>query len=50
MLGIIAFEMKDQPRLGVYVTFLLIMAHTSIWIPLAILHRKYIPETSLKVC
>ena len=48
ILGIIAFEMQNQPRLGIYVAFLLTIAHTAIWIPLAILHEKYIPQISFE--
>jgi hypothetical protein len=48
VLGIIAFEMQDQPRLGMYVAFLLTIVHTAIWIPLAILHEKYIPQISFE--
>ena len=48
VLGIIAFEMQNQPRLGTYVAFLLTIVHTAIWIPLAILHEKYIPQISFE--
>jgi surface polysaccharide O-acyltransferase-like enzyme len=48
VLGIIAFEMQNQPRSGVYLTFLFTIVHTSIWIPLAILHEKYISEISFE--
>ena len=48
VLGIIAFEMQYQPRSGIYLTFLFTIIHTSIWIPLAILHEKYIPEISFE--
>lgn len=48
ILGIIAFKMQNQPQLGIYVAFLLTIAHTAIWIPLAILHEKYIPQISFE--
>jgi len=48
ILGVIAFEMQNQPRLGIYVAFLLTIVHTAIWIPLAILHEKYIPQVSFE--
>ena len=48
VLGIIAFEMQNQPRSGVYLAFLFTVVHTSIWIPLAILHEKYISEISFE--
>jgi len=48
VLGVIAFEMQNQPRSGVYLTFLFTIVHTSIWIPLAILHEKYISEISFE--
>jgi hypothetical protein len=40
--------MQNQPRSGVYLTFLFTIVHTSIWIPLAILHEKYISEISFE--
>jgi surface polysaccharide O-acyltransferase-like enzyme len=48
ILGIVAFEMQNQPQLGIYVAFLLTIVHTVIWIPLAILHEKYIPQISFE--
>jgi len=48
ILGVIAFEMQNRPQLGIYIAFLLTIAHTAIWIPLAILHEKYIPQVSFE--
>ena len=48
LLGIIANEMQDQPRLDIYTSFLLTILHTSIWIPLSIWHEKYIPKISFE--
>jgi len=48
VLGIIAFEMQNHSRPDVYLAFLFTIVHTSIWIPLAILHEKYIPNISFE--
>ena len=48
LLGIIAYKMQNQPRMDLYTAFLLTIVHTSIWIPLAILHEKYIPKISFE--
>jgi uncharacterized protein len=48
LLGIVAYEMQNQPRLELYTAFLLTIVHTSIWIPLAVLHEKYIPKISFE--
>jgi len=48
LLGIIANEMQNQPRLDIYTSFLLTILHTSIWIPLSIWHEKYIPKISFE--
>lgn len=48
LLGIVAYEMQNQPRLELYTAFLLTIIHTSIWIPLAVLHEKYIPKISFE--
>jgi uncharacterized membrane protein YeiB len=48
LLGIIAYKMQNQPRMELYTAFLLTIVHTSIWIPLAILHEKYIPKISFE--
>ena len=48
LLGIIAYEMQNQPRLEIYTAFLLTILHTSIWIPLSIWHEKYIPKISFE--
>ena len=47
-LGIIAYEMQNQPRLEIYTAFMLTILHTSIWIPLSIWHEKYIPKISFE--
>ena len=48
LLGIVAYEMQNQPRLEIYTAFILTILHTSIWIPLSILHEKYIPKFSFE--
>ena len=48
LLGIIANEMQNQPRLEIYDAFLLTILHTSIWIPLSIWHEKYAPTISFE--
>ncbi|MFL2961197.1 MAG: acyltransferase [Candidatus Thalassarchaeaceae archaeon] len=48
LLGIIAYEMQNQPRLEIYNAFLLTILHTSIWIPLSIWHEKYAPTISFE--
>jgi len=40
--------MQDMPRLEVYLAFITTIIHTAIWIPLAILHEKYIPKVSFE--
>ena len=48
LLGIIAYEMQHEARLEIYTAFILTIIHTSLWIPLAILHEKYIPKFSFE--
>lgn len=48
VLGVVALKMQDQTKLGIYAAFVLTMFHTFIWIPLAILHEKYIPNISFE--
>jgi hypothetical protein len=48
LLGIIAYEMQNESRLEIYTAFILTIIHTSLWIPLAILHEKYIPKLSFE--
>mgnify|MGYP006183964805 CR=1 FL=1 len=48
VLGAFALKMQDESRLGIYLAFILTMFHTFIWIPLAILHEKYIPNISFE--
>ena len=48
ILGFVAYFMQDMPRLEVYLAFITTIIHTAIWIPLAILHEKYIPKVSFE--
>ncbi len=48
LLGIVAFNLQDRAQLGIYVAFTATIFHTLIWIPLAILHEKYIPNISFE--
>ena len=48
LLGIVAYKMQDQDRLGIYTAFILTILHTSIWIPLSIWHEKFIPKISFE--
>ena len=48
VLGFIAYSMQNSPRLEIYLAFFTTIAHTAIWIPLAILHEKYIPKFSFE--
>ena len=48
ILGFVAYFMQNLPRLEVYLAFITTIIHTAIWIPLAILHEKYIPKVSFE--
>ena len=48
ILGFVAYFMQDLPRLEIYLAFITTISHTAIWIPLAILHEKYIPKLSFE--
>ena len=48
ILGFVAYFMQDLPRLEIYLAFITTIVHTAIWIPLAILHEKYIPKLSFE--
>ena len=47
-LGIIAYYIQDSPRLEIYLAFTVTIVHTAVWIPLAIIHEKYIPKFSFE--
>ena len=47
-LGIIAYYIQDSPRLEIYLAFTVTIVHTAVWIPLAMIHEKYIPKFSFE--
>lgn len=48
MLGAVASMMEGEPRLGLVTAFALTIAHTLVWIPLAIWHQRHIPDLSFE--
>ena len=48
VLGAVASAMQGEPRLELVPAFAATIAHTLIWIPLAVWHQKHIPEVSLE--
>ena len=48
VLGAVAYLMQGNPRLDIIPAFLATIAHTLIWIPLAIWHQNNIPNFSIE--
>ena len=48
VLGLVAFAIEGEPRLGLIPAFAATVAHTLVWIPLAYLHERAIPGFSLE--
>jgi hypothetical protein len=48
VLGAVASMMEGEPRLGLVTAFALTIAHTLVWIPLAIWHQRHIPDLSFE--
>ena len=48
VLGAVASMMEGEPRLGLVTAFALTIAHTLVWIPLAIWHQRHIPNLSFE--
>ncbi|MDP6871765.1 MAG: acyltransferase [Candidatus Thalassarchaeaceae archaeon] len=48
LLGLIAFLMQGEPRLGIVPAFAVTIGHTLMWIPLAKAHQEFIPEISFE--
>ena len=39
---------KHKFRLEIYLAFTVTIVHTAVWIPLAMIHEKYIPKFSFE--
>ncbi len=48
VLGLAAMAMEGEPRLSLAPAFLITIAHTLVWIPLAIVHERHVPGLSLE--
>ena len=48
LLGLIAFIMQGEPRLGLVPAFAATIGHTLMWIPLAKAHQEFIPKISFE--